>query len=80
MVSIPPQASVTASVTSPNDSMLMIVLVCLGFYMLSATISAAIGAIMHLSGGPALGRPWYGYACLHSSLRLLDVACVAFIK
>lgn len=51
MVSIPPQASVTASVTSPNDSMLMIVLVCLGFYMLSATISAAIGVIMHLSGG-----------------------------
>uniref|UniRef100_A0A383V388 Uncharacterized protein n=1 Tax=Tetradesmus obliquus TaxID=3088 RepID=A0A383V388_TETOB len=50
MVSIPPQASVTASVTSPNDSMLMIVLVCLGFYMLSATISAAIGVIMHLSG------------------------------
>jgi hypothetical protein len=31
--------------------MLMIVMVCLGFYMLSATISAAIGAIMHLSGG-----------------------------
>ncbi|KAF6265205.1 hypothetical protein COO60DRAFT_1623901 [Scenedesmus sp. NREL 46B-D3] len=52
MVSIPPQASVTASAASPNDSMAMIVLVCLGFYALSATISAAIGAIMHLSGRP----------------------------
>lgn len=55
MVAVPPPAaSVTASVTSPSDSMLLIVVVCLGFYMLSATISAAIGALMHLSGAAAV--------------------------
>jgi uncharacterized membrane protein YgcG len=48
---VAPQASVTAaSVAGTNDSMLLIVAVCLAFYAVSATVSAAIGAVMHLSG------------------------------
>jgi hypothetical protein len=51
LVVMAPEAAAVGSVRpSSNDSMLLIVAVCLGFWMLSATISAGIGAIMKLSG------------------------------
>lgn len=55
-MTIAPQASITAATeTHDNDSnCAMLMAVCLGFWMISATISAGVGIIMKLAGG--LGR------------------------
>lgn len=42
-------AAAAAAPTSSN-SMLLIIVVCIGFWMLSATISAVIGALLQLKG------------------------------
>ncbi|KAF8069574.1 hypothetical protein HT031_001691 [Scenedesmus sp. PABB004] len=49
---VAPQATVTGGVARTHDSMFTIVAVCLGFYAVSATISAAIGAVCALVGRP----------------------------
>lgn len=55
-MSIAPQASAATSVAHESDNCAMLVGVCLGFYMLSATVTACIGTVLKLAGGSSVGE------------------------
>jgi hypothetical protein len=50
IVSIAPHSVATAAVANESDSFTMLMAVCVGFWVISATVSAGIGAVMRLAG------------------------------